>query len=117
MTNTTLLKRLGLAAVGVGLLALPPASAFAAPIAGMNTVQPASPTTKVDYRCWWGDGERQCAWFDEPAPQVYGYYYTPDDEYRPRYRSARPNPPEAYHTGSRRWWKSMDYWGRSGNQQ
>jgi hypothetical protein len=83
----------------------------------VNAVQRPSAVAKVDYRCWWSDGERQCAWFDEPGPQVYGYYSAPYDEYRPYYRSARPNPPEAYHPGSRRWWKSMEAWGRSGNQQ
>ncbi len=116
-TNTTLLKRLGLAAVGAGLLGLLPTSSFAGPIGGANRVEAPSSVAKVDYRCWWSDGERQCAWFDDDAaPRVYGHYYEPYEEYRPAYRSGRPNPPEAYWTGSRRWWKSMDEWGRTGNQ-
>jgi hypothetical protein len=118
-TNCTPLKRLGLGAVAVGLLALLPTSSFAAPVGGMNEARNPSSVTKVDHRCWWSDGERHCGWFDDnSAPRVYGYYYEPNGYYyepHDGYRSA-PAKPEAYRPGSRAWWKSMERWGRSGDQ-
>jgi hypothetical protein len=115
ITRAALLNRLGLGAAGLALLALMPTASFAGAIGPVKQVQAPSSVAKVDYRCWWSAGERQCAWFGD-APRVYGYYYDPYDEGPPAYRSRRPNPPEAYWPGTERWWKSMDEWGRAGNQ-
>ena len=56
---------------------------------------------KVDYRrCSWRGGERRCVWV-RSGPRVYGYYH------------GHPGP-EAFRTGSTRWWREMDYEGRGG---
>ncbi len=115
MITSTLAKHIGLGAVGVALLALLPASSFASPLGGVTGVQaPSSVVTQADYRCWWSYGERQCAWFgDDTGPRVYGYYdgsYPADaDNYR-----SHPRRSESYRTGSKRWWNSMEQWGRTG---
>jgi hypothetical protein len=127
-TNTARLQRLGLgAAATVGLLALLPMSSFAAPIGSVADIGTPSAVTRVVYQCWYADGGPHCANLNVPAePRGYGYYrhhyhhYQPYDGYyyyQGHYRRYRPvKRPEHYWAGSRRWWKSMDYWGRSGNQ-
>jgi hypothetical protein len=114
MITSTLAKRVGLGAVGVALLALLPTSLFAAPLGGVSGVQaPSSAVTQADYRCWWSYGERQCAWFgNDTGPRVYGYYYGP--EVADDYYYSHPRRPESFRTGSQRWWKSMERWGRTG---
>ncbi len=119
-TNTARLQHLGLGAVGVGLLALLPTTSFAAPIGGVADVRTPSAVTRVEYQCWYADGGPHCANLNVPAgPRVYGYrpYYDYYDYYRPYYRYRRLKQPEAYWTGSSRWWKSMEAWGRTGNQE
>jgi hypothetical protein len=107
------LQRLGLAATAAGLLALLPTSSFAAPLSGVYGARAQSPVTQVEYRCRWSYGERRCTWLgDDAAPRVYGYRYGPYDY---GYH-ARPRTPESYRPGSSRWWKSMERWGRTGNQ-
>jgi hypothetical protein len=115
MIRSKLAKHVGLGAVGVALLALMPTSSFAAPLGGVSGVQaPSSVVTQADYRCWWSDGERQCAWFgDDAGPRVYGYYYGPFPEVADDYYS-HPRRPESFRTGSQRWWNSMERWGRTG---
>ena len=118
-------KRFGLGAASVGLLALLPTSSFAAPIGSVADVRAPSAVTQVGYQCWFADGSRHCAWLNVPAgPPVYDddrpysnyySYYRPYYSHHRGYR--RIKRPEAYWTGSRRWWKSMDYYGRAGNQQ
>ena len=119
-TNTARLKRLGLAAAAsVGLLALVPASAIAAPIGGVGEVRIPSAVTQAAYQCWYADGGHHCANLNVPAgPPEYGYYRHRHyhDYYRPYYgyHYRRLKRPEHYWTGSRRWWSSMEFWGRSG---
>jgi hypothetical protein len=55
-----------------------------------------SNTQEVAYRrCRWRNGVRRCRWVD--GPRIYGY-------------------PEAYPTGSTRWWQEMDRGGRGGRR-
>ena len=55
----------------------------------------------VAYRCWWRYGQRHCRG-SGPHYRGYGYRY-----YGPLY-------PEAYRTGSGRWWQEMDRDDRGG---
>lgn len=118
-SRTTRLKHFGLGAAGIALLTLLPTSSFSAPIGSapigdVSAAQTAPSVQKVEYRCWWSEGERHCDYFDEPpsyAPRVYGYYYGPYDEHR-----AGPKTPKSYWPGSESWWKSMERWGRAGTQ-
>ena len=106
----------------MGLLALLPPSSFAAPIGGVADVRIPSTVTRVEYQCWYADGSPHCANLNVPAgPRIYSdyrpdyHYYCP---YFGHYRVYRPvQTPRALRTGSRRWWKSMEYWGRAGNQE
>jgi hypothetical protein len=127
-STTARWKRLGLGAAGVGLLALLPTPSTAAPIGGIADVRAPSAVTRVEYQCWYADGRPHCANLNVPAgPRLYDHYrphyhhYRPDYGYydydRPYFRYRRIKRPEAYWTGSRRWWKSMDTYGRAGNQQ
>ena len=52
-------------------------------------------------RCWWRNGQRNCRWYGSPY-RGYGYRYY------------GPTIPEAYPTGSRRWWQEMDRYDRGG---
>ena len=113
ITRAALLKRLGLAAVGVGLLALLPTASFAGPIDGVKQAQ--APSSLRKWTTGAGGAMANVSARGLTIPAVYGYYYEPYDEYRPAYRSRRPNSPEAYWPGTERWWKSMDAWGRTGN--
>ena len=90
-------------ALGVAAGALMGAYAVqAAPLSvPTSSVENGSVVQKVDYRrCSWRGGERRCFWV-RSGPRVYGYY-------------AHPRP-EAYRTGSTRWWREMDYEGRGGH--
>ena len=62
---------------------------------------PASALTAVAQRCWTRGGVRRCRWV---GPRYYGY--------RTRYREY--NNPDAYRTGSSRWWQEMDRLDRGG---
>lgn len=117
MTNTKLVKRLSLGLAGAGLLALSPASSFATQRGGIGGAQSQSPATQVEYRCYWSGGVERCTWFDDDAgPRVYGYYYGPHAQPYDYDVYAHPRRPESYHTGSNRWWKSMERSGRTGSQ-
>ena len=95
-------------ACGVASVALWSVGAEAAPAASnlMPTTAAAvgaqSAVQDVAYRrCWWQYGQRHCRW-SEPRYRGHGYRY-----YGPLY-------PEAYPTGSNRWWKEMDRDDRGG---
>ncbi|MGE3064897.1 MAG: hypothetical protein AB7K67_04885 [Hyphomicrobiaceae bacterium] len=84
-------------------------SANAAPAGGLTGIKPATPAAQpVAYRaCWWEYGVRHCEW--RGGPRYYnGYGYG--------YRSeGGPRDPDAYRTGSSRWWREMDREDRGGN--
>jgi hypothetical protein len=61
-------------------------------LAAQNAVPLAEPVAR---RCWWRNGVRHCQRYG-----VYGY--------------SGPHYPEAYRTGSSRWWQEMDREGRGG---
>ena len=90
------------ASLGLGSLAVEAAPLAAsggqalAAVAGDVQAQP------IAYRrCWWQDGSRHCRSYGSPY-RGYGYRY-----YGPLY-------PEAYRTGTRRWWQEMDRDDRGG---
>jgi hypothetical protein len=97
-------------ACGVASLGLCSVAAEAAPAASnlMPTMAAAvgaqSAAQEVAYRrCWWRSGQRHCRWSGPgPGYRGYGYRY-----YGPLY-------PEAYRTGSNRWWQEMDREDRGG---
>lgn len=63
----------------------------------------AGPRATYDY-----DDDYGPSWYDRSGPRVYGYAYDRDERHLRR--------PEAYRTGSRRWWQQMDRQGRGGQQ-
>src|SRR5688572_12137504 len=68
---------------------------------GANAAEPFRNTSSVEpvaQRCWWYRGERHCRRYGRS--RVYGY--------------SGPHYPEAYRTGSGRWWQEMDREGRGG---
>jgi hypothetical protein len=97
-------------ACGVASLGLCSVAGEAAPAASnlMPTMAAAvgaqSAAQEVAYRrCWWRYGQRHCRWSGPgPGYRGYGYRY-----YGPLY-------PEAYRTGSSRWWQEMDRDDRGG---
>jgi hypothetical protein len=70
-----------------------------APIASVHVSQ--SAVMPVSQRCWWSHGLRHCRGV---GPRYYGY--------RGNYREY--NNPNAYRTGSSRWWQEMDRLDRGG---
>jgi hypothetical protein len=125
-TSSARSRYLGLGAATVGLLALSSASSFASPLGGVNGLRAPSAVVRAEYQCWWADGDRHCAYLNVPAaPRVYddygygrrhyGYYGNDYEYYRPHYRYRLLKRPEAYWTGSSRWWRSMEHFGRTGN--
>jgi hypothetical protein len=61
----------------------------------------AKPETIAYRRCWLRNGQRYCRWYESPY-RGYGYRYY------------GPTIPEAYPTGSSRWWQEMDREDRGG---
>jgi hypothetical protein len=97
-TKLALIGACGLGLCSLGAEAAPAAStlmpSMAAEVGGQSAAQ------EVAYRrCWWRYGERHCRW-SGPRYRSYGYY--------------GPLYPEAYPTGSRRWWQEMDREDRGG---
>ena len=94
---------------GIASLGLVPARAAAAPAPASLTAAIALAGTQakqeVAYRrCWRRNGERHCRWYGSPyRGNGYGYGY-----------SRGPTYPEAYRTGSSRWWQEMDREDRGG---
>jgi hypothetical protein len=99
-TKLAMIGALGLASMGLGTLAAaaaPTAPAPAAIAAGSD-----GKAESIAYRrCWWQGGQRHCRWVGS-GYRGYGYRY-----YGPLY-------PEAYRTGSSRWWQEMDRDDRGG---
>jgi hypothetical protein len=100
--------KLGLAAAAIAGLGLAICSAQAAPATQPGAARTEGGSTLVDKiasrRCWWRNGVRRCRWV-----RTYGY--------RPTYRGRGydgPHYPEAYRTGSQRWWQEMDRQDRGG---
>lgn len=88
-------------AVAAGGLTGASVAVQAAALSVPTSANESSLVQKVDYQhCSWRRGERRCFWV-RSGPRVYGYYG------RPR--------PEAFRTGSTRWWREMDYEGRGGH--
>ena len=94
-------------AAGAVALAASAAAASAAPAGSMtgdlkSAAQAGSDVESVAYRrCWRnGYGERVCRW----VGGGYGYRWS-------------PNVPEAYRTGSSRWWQEMDRQDRGGRSR
>src|SRR5262245_34159057 len=102
-TKLALIGACGIAGLGLYSLAAEAApttahvnATLAAAAGGTSAVE------NVAYRrCWWQSGQRHCRW-SGPSHRGYGYRY-----YGPLY-------PEAYPTGSRRWWQEMDRDDRGG---
>lgn len=100
-----MLVRTCLGSAALLALALPSANVHAAPTGNVSGLRPAteivSPYEAVAWRrCWVRHGVRHCRWTDGSRSR--GYY-----GYRPHY-------PEAYRTGSSRWWQEMDRQDRGG---
>jgi hypothetical protein len=102
-TKLALIGACGVASLGLGSLAAeaaPAASHLNPTLAAAVGTQ--SATQDVAYRrCWWRNGQRHCRGSERPY-RGYGYRY-----YGPLY-------PEAYRTGSSRWWQEMDRDDRGG---
>lgn len=97
--------KLALAAIGgMTLGALQAQSAPNPPSPRM--LAPAIGVESVALRCWWRGGRRVCGRADRR--RYYGY--------RPR-RGYGEHEPEAYPTGSARWWQEMDRLDRGGRSR
>jgi hypothetical protein len=95
MLRTTLLVLGAATCLGLGV-----GAAQAAPLGALDSARTTAPgAAKVAQRCWWRHGVRHCRWY---RPRVYGYRYR---EY---------GNPDAYRTGSSRWWQEMDRQDRGG---
>jgi hypothetical protein len=83
------------------------AASLGTPAAGLTAFKATSNAESVARRCWWRHGVRHCQRYG-----VYGYsgqrYYGYSGGY------SGPHYPEAYPTGSTRWWQEMDRAGRGG---
>jgi hypothetical protein len=104
-TKLAMIGVLGLASLGLGSL---PAQAAPAPgaLETMSTAAREGKAESVAYRrCWWRGGHRHCRWYGS-GYRGYGYR----GYYGPLY-------PEAYRTGSSRWWQEMDRDDRGGRGQ
>jgi len=88
------------ASLGLGSLAVEAAPLTATGREAMAAVAGDVEAQPIAYRrCWWQDGSRHCRRYGS-AYRGYGYY--------------GPLYPEAYPTGSRRWWQEMDREDRGG---
>jgi hypothetical protein len=86
------LMTVSLTTIGMSAQAIPSANATAERFKSASRVEP------IAQRCWWHRGERHCR--RHGGYRVYGY--------------TGPHYPEAYRTGSGRWWQEMDRAGRGG---
>lgn len=101
-SKLALIGVLGAAGFALGSVTVQAAPAAATGLETMATVGAESKPQTVAYRrCWSQHGNRHCRWYGSPY-RGYGYRY-----YGPLY-------PEAYPTGSRRWWHEMDRDDRGG---
>jgi len=92
----------GAASLGLGSLAVEAAPLAATDRQAMAAVAGDVQAQPIAYRrCWWQGGSRHCRSYGSPY-RGYGYRY-----YGPLY-------PEAYRTGTRRWWQEMDRDDRGG---
>jgi hypothetical protein len=103
-TKLAVIGVLSLASVGLGALA-----AQGAPVAPRSGAMAAAgadgKADSIAYRrCWWQGGQRHCRWNGSSYRGYRGYGY---GYYGPLY-------PEAYRTGTRRWWQEMDREDRGG---
>jgi hypothetical protein len=103
-TKLAVIGVLSLAGVGLGTLAAQAAPA-APSAAAMARAGADGKVQSIAYRrCWWQGGQRHCRGYGSAyrGYRGYGYRY-----YGPLY-------PEAYRTGSSRWWQEMDREDRGG---
>ena len=105
-TKLAMIAALGLASFGLGSLAAQAAPPAPGALEAMTTTARDGKALSVAYRCYWRGGRRHCRWYGSrhrgPGYRGYGYRY-----YGPLY-------PEAYRTGSSRWWQEMDREDRGG---
>jgi hypothetical protein len=104
ITKLAVIGVLSLASAGLGALAA--RAAPVAPSAGaMTTAGADGKAESIAYRrCWWQGGHQHCRWIGSGYRGYGGYGYR---YYGPLY-------PEAYRTGSNRWWQEMDRDDRGG---
>jgi len=99
-TKLAMIGVISLASLGLGSL-----TAQAAPVAPSPAAMSAGADGKAESvayrRCFWRHGYRHCRWYG-PGYRDYGYRYY------------GPMTPEAYRTGSTRWWQEMDREDRGG---
>jgi hypothetical protein len=101
-TKLAVIGVLSLASLGLGSLAAQAAPAAPGALETMTAATRDGKAENVAYRrCWWHRGHRHCRWYGSRY-RGYGYGY-----YGPLY-------PEAYRTGSSRWWQEMDREDRGG---
>jgi len=99
-TQLALIGVCGATSLGLGALGAQAAPAALGMMRTMAAVGAQSKPQDVAYRrCWWRHGHRHCKLYDG-SYRGYGYY--------------GPNLPEAYPTGSSRWWEEMDREDRGG---
>jgi hypothetical protein len=92
--NSKLLLTIGAIAFSAAI-----SGAQAAPVGPAKAISEANAplVQQTASHCWWSHGIRHCRHYR-------GHYY----------RAWRPRYPEAYRTGSRRWWQEMDREDRGG---
>jgi hypothetical protein len=105
-TKLAMIGVLGLASLGLGSLAAQAAPPAPGTLDTMTTAAREGKAENVAYRrCWWHHGHRHCRGYGYGGYGYRGYGYR--GYYGPLY-------PEAYRTGSRRWWQEMDREDRGG---
>jgi len=103
-TKLAVIGVLGLASLGLGSLAAQAAPPAPGALETMTTAGRDGKAENVAYRrCWWHNGHRHCRGDGYRGYRGYGYR----GYYGPLY-------PEAYRTGSSRWWQEMDRDDRGG---
>ena len=101
-TKLALIAILSAGGLGLGSLAAQAAPAAAPLSESMAAVGDQAKPQEIAYRrCWWQNGRRHCHRYGSPY-RGYGYRYY------------GPMLPEAYRTGSSRWWQEMDREDRGG---
>ena len=102
-TKLAVIGVLGLASLGLGSLAAQAAPPAPGALETLNSAGRDGKAETVAYRrCWWQYGQRHCRRY---GSDYRGYGYR--GYYGPLY-------PEAYRTGSSRWWQEMDREDRGG---
>ena len=101
-TKLAMIAILSAGGLGLGSLAAQAAPGAAPLSESMAAVGDQAKPQEIAYRrCWWQDGRRHCHRYGSPY-RGYGYRYY------------GPMLPEAYRTGSSRWWQEMDREDRGG---